>query len=124
MAIGPTASGTPAMSGARAMAGTRVTRATSQPPSQRPATITQKGTGESHVSGKVPERTSAPSTASPMIRQVSGRISRNSPASATSENACSAESVLTWVSHPKSRAPAHGSSTPNQRLAGRQARSV
>ena len=53
-------------------------RRASRPASGR-AAITSKRTGESHVSGKEPDRTSAPSTASPMTRQVRGRISRKMP---------------------------------------------
>ena len=68
--------GLPATTAESATAGTRVTRATSQPPSQRPVTIVRTGAGDSQVKWNVPARTSAPSTASPMTRQAKGTTSR------------------------------------------------
>ena len=49
--------------------------------------IVGKPTGDSHVNANVPARRSAPSTASPITRQVSGSTSPNRPCSATTANA-------------------------------------
>src|ERR687897_707048 len=116
--MGPAPSATPAISVATTSAGR-------QPPNQRPTTIVPKPTGESHVNGNVPARMSAPSTASPITRQVSGRTRPNNPSSATSAKASWVDRLSAAVANqPNSTAPAHGSSTPTHRLAGRQARSV
>ena len=60
-----------------------VTSATIEPPSQRPSTICQVAVGESHVKWKVPARTSAPSTESPITSAAIGITSEKMPSAAT-----------------------------------------
>ena len=79
------------------VAGAMVTRATSEPPSQRPSTICQIGVGESHVKWNVPARTSAPITASPMTSAAIGITSEKIPSAATLANARSAWGVVDRV---------------------------
>ena len=86
--------------------------------------IVENRTGDSHVNANVPARRSAPSTASPITRHVSGTTSPNRPCSATTSNASSAETSASVPSQANSNAPRQGSTTPHQRRAGRQARNV
>ena len=53
-----------------------------QPPIQRPITTCHIRTGDIHVKWKVPERISAPSTASPITSAASGTISPKMPSAA------------------------------------------
>ena len=110
---------------ARTGPGTSVTSATSQPPSQRAMTIVGNRTGDSHVKANVPARRSAPSTASPMTRQVSGTHEAEQALFRHDGERLARAGVSASVpSHANSSAPRHGRTTPHQRRAGRQARSV
>ena len=82
------------MTAASAHAGAMVTSATIEPPNHRPSTICQVGAGDSHVNWNVPERTSAPSTASPMTSAAIGTTRLKMPSAATFANARSAVSSI------------------------------
>ena len=72
----------------------------------------------------MPDRISAPSTASPMTRQVTGITSPKSAVAATPAKARTAVSSTVLAMNPNSTAAAAGISAATQRLPGRQARSV
>ena len=80
-----------------------------------------KEAGESQVKCSVPERTSAPRTASPITRHPTGSTTPNRPPSATWASATSAELGITWASRANSTAPAAGRASPIRRLVGKQA---
>ena len=83
----------PAITAASAHDGAIVIRATIEPPNQRPITICQVGAGDSQVNWNVPDRISAPSTASPMTSAAIGTASPKMPSAATLANA---RSVVSW----------------------------
>ena len=86
--------------------------------------ICQVGTGDIHVNANVAERTSAPTTASPITRQVMGSTRRNSAPAATSTNAPSGVSSSVVASSPNRIEVAAGTSAPIHRFAGSAERSV
>jgi hypothetical protein len=112
----------PAATHATTPAGTSTTTAIDQAPSQRATTIDQNRTGDSQVSENVPDRTSAPTTASPRTRQPSGSTSEKMPTVATWK--LSAGSSPTLASRPKRTAPAAGSNSNQRRRLGTHARRV
>src|SRR4029453_13737594 len=94
------------------------------PPIHRATTICQAGTGDIHVNVNDPERTSAPSTASPITRQVTGITRPKRPTAATPANARTSGSLLVVAMNPNSREAAAGTRAPTHRRAGRQDRRV
>ena len=101
-----------------------MTKATPDPATHRPTTICQNGVGDNQVKWKVPARTSAPSTASPMTSEATGTSSEKMPSAAMLAKAVSGVASAERASSANSRAPSEGSSTPTQRRTGRHDCSV
>ena len=71
------------------------------PPIQRPTAIFQVGTGDSQVKANEPDRSSAPSTASPITRQVTGSTRPNRAVDATAAKASAASLVEVGAMKPE-----------------------
>ena len=106
------------------MAGTIVTSATSDPPSHRPTTSCHVDTGDRHEKWNVPARTSAPSTASPMMSVAIGIISPKIPSDATLAKPDASLRKTARASRPNSTVPAQAAITAAQRRGGMHDRSV
>jgi hypothetical protein len=108
----------------KAKAAAELPAATIVPPIQRATTICQVGTGDIHVKVNEPRRISAPRTASPTTRLVTGSTSPNRAMAATSAKSSVAVPSRPCTSSPKRTAAMLGMSRPTRRLPGRLVRSV